>query len=194
MQSIGPGCRYLEIGCQTDVCFNAIVADEKIGVDPFSGGTIRATSDQFFASNRETFDVIFVDGLHEFHQARRDAKNALAVLNRGGFLFFHDLLPNTWEENHVPPLESGWTGDVWKIAHELADTTGITFATILADHGVGVARKDQEDYAYADRLQAMDEADFAFYLANRSNMNLIDFNTYVERFLGSKPDQPASTR
>ena len=78
---VGPSrCRYLEIGCASNLCFNSIVADHKVGVDPARGGTIRATSDAFFQTNKETFDVIFVDGLHTYGQVRRDAINGLACL------------------------------------------------------------------------------------------------------------------
>ena len=37
--------KYLEIGCFDDELFNFIKCEKKIGVDPVSGGTIRATSD-----------------------------------------------------------------------------------------------------------------------------------------------------
>ena len=176
---IGTECRYLEIGCQSNICFDAIAAKEKIGVDPERGGTIRATSEEFFVSNDDTFDVIFIDGLHEFSQVRRDTLNALAVLTRGGFLLLHDLLPNTWEEAHVPALSSNWTGDVWKIAHELAGTEGITFRTIVADHGVGVVRKEIEQPTYLDRFEELANVGFDYYLANRDGMNLISFDQYV---------------
>ena len=39
---------YLEIGCFKDENFKEIKINEKVGVDPVSGGTIRDTSDNFF--------------------------------------------------------------------------------------------------------------------------------------------------
>ena len=57
---------YLEIGCQADVSFKKILAADKIGVDPMDGGTHRMTSDNFFKTNQKTFDIIFIDGLHEY--------------------------------------------------------------------------------------------------------------------------------
>ena len=38
-------CKYLEIGCETNICFNSIIANNKKGVDPNSGGTIKSKSD-----------------------------------------------------------------------------------------------------------------------------------------------------
>jgi len=37
--AFGPdSARYLEIGCQDNQCFDAIIATDKTGVDPASGG------------------------------------------------------------------------------------------------------------------------------------------------------------
>ena len=58
------GINYLEIGCDKNVVFSQINCINKVGVDPNSGGTIRDTSDNFFKTNKQKFDVIFIDGLH----------------------------------------------------------------------------------------------------------------------------------
>src|SRR4029450_4170269 len=50
---------YLEIGCFADQCFREIAVEHKVGVDPCSGGTVRMTSDAYFAEaieRRERFD------------------------------------------------------------------------------------------------------------------------------------------
>ena len=57
---------YLEIGCDKDQLFSKISLKKKIGVDPYSGGNIRKTSDDFFLSNNKTFDLVFIDGLHTY--------------------------------------------------------------------------------------------------------------------------------
>ena len=44
------------------------------------------TSDEFFAQNEGSFDVVFIDGLHEYAQVRADAINALAVLSERGYI------------------------------------------------------------------------------------------------------------
>ena len=40
--------KYLEIGTFKDELFSQVNCEKKIGVDPFSGGTHRMTSDDFF--------------------------------------------------------------------------------------------------------------------------------------------------
>ncbi len=82
---------YLEIGVAGGAAFRRISVETKIGVDPalrlwslLRGDVVKTTSDRFFRSNRRTFDLVFVDGLHEAHQVSKDIENALLVLNAGG--------------------------------------------------------------------------------------------------------------
>ena len=70
---------YLEIGCFHNELFDNIKCEKKVGVDPYSGGTIRKTSDDFFLSNKENFDIIFIDGLHRYHQVKQDILNSLIL-------------------------------------------------------------------------------------------------------------------
>jgi hypothetical protein len=83
---------YLEIGCEKDLCFNAVRAEHKVGVDPIEGGTHRMTSDEFFSTNTETFDIIFIDGLHWSEQVFRDITNSLKSLNQGVSLLFTTVI------------------------------------------------------------------------------------------------------
>lgn len=137
-----PQGRYLEIGCADNVLFDAVLAADKTGVDPVRGGTHRMTSDAFFAAyDGPPFDVIFIDGLHLYPQVRRDLVNALRHLAPDGWIGMHDMLPRDWLEEHVPQIRtSGWTGDGWKAAFELAAAGNVDFRLITIDYGVVVAR------------------------------------------------------
>lgn len=76
---------YLEIGTFQNHLFDKakVWFSNAVGVDPVQGGTLRMTSDEFFANNTEYFDIIFVDGLHEANQVFKDIHNALNWLNPG---------------------------------------------------------------------------------------------------------------
>ncbi|MBP0574550.1 class I SAM-dependent methyltransferase, partial [Mycobacterium tuberculosis] len=87
----------------------------------------RMTSDAFFATNTENFDVVFIDGLHEYAQVRRDVVHALGCLAAGGWIALHDMLPRGWREQHVPRLSRSWNGDCWKIAVELSHSPDVEF-------------------------------------------------------------------
>jgi hypothetical protein len=134
---------YLEIGCQGDVNFKKIQIKNKVGVDPATGGTLRITSDSFFEKNTQYFDLIFIDGLHTYEQARRDIYNSYKWLNKGGIIVVHDMLPSTWQREHVPRISNAWNGTVWKVAYEFNKLLGKKFGIIIADEGLGVIFKDE---------------------------------------------------
>lgn len=132
---------YLEIGCSNDDCFRAITAQNKIGVDPFHGGTHRMTSDEFFRSNTQKFDIIFIDGLHQYAQVKKDMLNAVDALTDNGTILVHDCLPLNYYAQLPFPPGGDWNGDVWKAFVELRCMNNIDCAVSLIDHGVGVIKK-----------------------------------------------------
>ena len=168
---------YLEIGCASDSLFSSVLALNKTGVDPSMGGTIRATSDEFFATNTGCFDVVFIDGLHTYEQVRRDVINSIKCLNRGGWIALHDMLPRNWVEQNIPPIsDSTWTGDVWKLAFELSKTSGIEFKILRIDHGVGVIKVVDPDVTLCDlRPELVDKA-FSYYYDNLSQLPVTEWN------------------
>jgi hypothetical protein len=132
---------YLEIGCSTDACFQNIAAKNKLGVDPFSGGTHRMTSDEFFAANKQKFDIIFIDGLHQYAQVKNDLLNSIQVLNDTGVILVHDCLPLSFRAQLPFPPGGAWNGDVWKAFIEMRTHEDIDAAVCLIDHGVGIIKK-----------------------------------------------------
>ena len=168
-------CRYLEIGCDNNICFKSIPVINKIGVDPDRGGNVKDTSDNFFKNNKNEFDVIFIDGLHIYEQCRKDVINSLKVLSKNGFIFLHDMTPRNWAEENVPRLENTlWTGNIWKVALELSKTRGIDFFVINADMGVGVLKKNEKNIVYHDEYENLKDLKF------RDFLNLNESIKYVE--------------
>ncbi len=171
--------RYLEIGCANDTLFDSVMASNKTGVDPASGGTHRMTSDTFFAGNKDRFDVIFIDGLHEYEQVRRDALNALTCLADGGYIGFHDLLPQTWKDHHVPPVQSGWSGDCWKAGFELSKAEGIDFRIVKIDCGIGVMRKTGTTFTVPDLRTELRDKEFDYFADVVDELPLVEWNDFV---------------
>lgn len=130
--------RYLEIGCAGNKTFDAINAESKVGVDPARGGTVRATSDDFFNDCREEFDVVFVDGLHLHEQVVRDVRNSLARLNPHGVIILHDCLPRQEKHQLREQQRGAWNGDVWKAVVELRQDPNCDTVTFDRDWGLGV--------------------------------------------------------
>jgi len=134
---------YLEIGCYRDDTFKNVVLDDKTGVDPERGGTLRMTSDAFFAVCVRKFDLIFVDGLHHYDQALRDVENSLQCLSPGGLIVLDDCRPQDEQMQCVPRRSNQpvWTGDVWKAMAELVSRPDLSCVSVPTSWiGVGLVR------------------------------------------------------
>jgi len=132
---------YLEIGCDDDYSFKKIDVLEKTGVDPYSGGNFKGTSDEFFLQNKKKFDCIFIDGLHEYDQVCKDLDNSLNCINEGGIIFLHDALPANVHQQAVPRYKIIWNGDVWKSIVYFRTRNDCDIVTCKIDHGVSIVRK-----------------------------------------------------
>lgn len=139
---------YLEIGCAGNDCFNAVKCPKKVGVDPLAGGTHRMTSDQFFAINKDSFDLIFIDGLHWSEQVLKDVQNSLKALTPKGLMVLHDCNPPTEIEGRWPnpyehpyPFHPNWNGDVWKAVLNLRGMLMLDLAVGDFDSGCGVIQR-----------------------------------------------------
>ncbi len=169
---------YLEIGCASNNLFDSVHALNKVGVDPAAGGTIRETSDKFFDTNKRNFDVVFIDGLHTYEQVRRDVVNSLQCLNDGGWIAIHDMLPRNWIEHHTPDVtRSGdtWTGDVWKVAFELAQTEGLEFKILRMDFGIGVVKASKRRVALKDLSDELRDKEYAFFYENIGRLPIVEW-------------------
>ena len=127
---------YLEIGCQADVAFNAVRAKQKIGIDPVSGGTLRMTSDEFFALNTETFDLIFIDGDHHHDQVFRDISNSLRSLKPRGTIVMHDCFPPDLGHEALY-----FCGTAWRAFVKTRERPDLESFVCAFDYGVGIVRK-----------------------------------------------------
>lgn len=173
---------YLEIGTRKNETFSKINVKKKVGVDPFSGGTHRMTSDAFFAINDKYFDIFFIDGLHTHQQVKKDILNSLDCLNEGGTIVCHDMNPQEKINQEVPQKVRKWNGDVWRCWADLRrDRSDLNMFVIDTDHGLGVIQRGEQkliDY-HTDT-----EWDFVEHLQkNREKiLNLISVEEFYEKF------------
>ncbi|MDA9960625.1 class I SAM-dependent methyltransferase [Candidatus Pelagibacter sp.] len=134
---------YLEIGCDQNQLFSKIEIENKTGVDPESGGNIKTTSDDFFLSNTEKFDIIFIDGLHMYEQVKKDILNSINCLNDGGIVLVHDCMPDSLAKQAVPRFKMKWNGDVWKAIVDLRQNKDLDIYTCEMDEGIGIIKKNK---------------------------------------------------
>ena len=174
---------YLEIGCFDNDLFNHVNCRKKVGVDPYSGGTLRKTSDDFFLKNEETFDCIFIDGLHYYQQVKKDITNSIKSLNQNGVIFVHDCLPNNVYDQTVPRCKYIWNGDVWKAIVELRTFDYVNTYTCYADLGIGVILKNKNKNKLKLDNTDFSKLKFSDYFNNyKKYMNIVEYEELEKIF------------
>jgi len=174
---------YLEIGCFKDQLFSKIKIQTKIGVDPVSGGTIRETSDNFFSKNKIKFDIIFIDGLHEYDQVKKDIDNSLFFLNNNGVIFLHDCLPKRYIHQAVPRATGHWNGDVWKNIVEARTKSEIDTYVIYADQGIGLILKSPNKQLLQLNTSNFKKLKFKdFFFNYKKYLNIIYYEDLINIF------------
>lgn len=172
---------YLEIGVANGTNFNKILCSNKIGVDPNtnSTATIHQTSDNFFKNNAQTFDIIFIDGLHFAEQVYRDINNSILSLSNNGYIICHDMLPPSEEYQLVPPVQNLWTGDCWKAWVVLRSTRpDLKMHTVDTDFGCGIISRGEQELIRIHNTQPLTWND---YVENKNHwMNIISTSRYKQ--------------
>jgi predicted O-methyltransferase YrrM len=149
---------YLEVGIRDGRTLQAVKVLVRHGVDPShsvdtqslpSGVTVDTVeSDQYFnrLSGAQEFDLIFLDGLHEFRQTYRDILNALSRVSRHGVILVDDVVPSSEAAAHPDFLEAqrmgraagvafpDWMGDVYRAAVAVISLHPQVAVRTLVDH------------------------------------------------------------
>lgn len=181
---------FLEIGTQEHINLSNIIIDRKVSVDPDPevGADFILTSDDFFKQNTDKFDIIFVDGLHHSDFVYRDIINSLKILNLGGCIVVHDVIPYSYEGQLIPlekTLETGsgiWNGDVWKGWVKLrTERKDLIMKVVDTDHGCGIIHPTK--YGNGDYLESYNNG---YYTYDRdlilSSLNLISPEKFLSLF------------
>jgi len=171
---------YLEIGCHNNEVFDKIEI-EKIGVDPISGGNYKGTSDKFFKNNLKKFDCIFIDGLHEYSQVRKDILNSIEILNKDGIIILHDCLPPSISHQRVPRTRYTWNGDVWKAIVEARTWEHVDTYTVLSDQGLGLIKKKKNSNVLNIGNVSFKKLKYKFFYENYPKiMRIISYDKILE--------------
>ena len=80
----------------------------------------------------------------------------------------------------MPRLNGIWTGDVWKVAFELAQSTGIDFKIVKIDYGVGVFRVTEEKPKPVDLAEELKEKEFEYFYKNIGKLPLVEWQDFVK--------------
>ena len=217
-----PEPSYLEIGVNQGQTFNSVRAERKVAVDPKFLFDVNAfaiehkvtfyemTSDRFFtevAKRQETYDVIYLDGLHTCEQTLRDLFNAIAFLKPQGVIVIDDVLPDSYDAS-LPDLHqvtrlrssaanagahwqssSSWMGDVFKLPFFIASFLPLfSYATVLENHGQAVLWHEARSSSalFQRSLEFIARLDYRDTILRREEFNiqpLVDILSHVGKTL-----------
>lgn len=175
---------YLEIGTRnkSDMHENVIAKTRtSVDPDPAANADHCVTSDAFFSSTKDSFDIIFIDGLHTGEQVYRDINGALAVLNPGGIILLHDLNPPTAfharETYEVDGAFPAWNGTSWQgYAQHRVQSPNLEMYVVDVDWGVGFVRPGRQ-ICYTGSVAGYDDLE-----RNRADLlNLITVRDFLQR-------------
>lgn len=174
---------YLEIGVCDGMNLRKTNIEHKVGVDPAPipigelVTTHKMTSDEFFIQNKETFDIIFVDGLHHADAVYRDIINSLEILNDGGVIICHDMSPIQEIHQRVPRESHIWNGDCWKAFVQLrTERNDLDMFVVDTDWGCGVIRQGTQT-----KLKLVEDPTFENLEINRKKwLNLVSVGDFIK--------------
>lgn len=173
--------KFLEIGVHQGYIIDNIDCEYKVGVDPNvnTRATIFKTSDEFFETNSENFDVIFIDGLHHSDQVFRDINNALDCLNHNGYIVCHDMNPHKEIIQRVPQETPEWTGDCWKAWVTIrSQRSDLDMCVVNIDYGCGIISRGKQFI-----IDINDELNWDSLVLNRNYwLNLISINNFKRKY------------
>ena len=172
--------RYLEIGAERRHTLEAVVAEQRVAVDPAPQFDLselppdmvvfRTTSDLWFdAYYGPQFNLILVDGLHEARQAYRDIVHSLGVVADGGWVLVDDVWPTDEPSARSSQADSAaakkrakifhrrWYGDVYKAVcavTELHKEVGVQIIGTSGEHAQALLWIKRKGYRLSSRADA----------------------------------------
>lgn len=223
---------YLEVGVFKGKTFNNVRFDRQVGVDPIFGfdcaefarpglDFVATTSDQYFVSENkgETFDIVFLDGLHTFQQTFRDFNNSLVCSNPKTVWLIDDVLPSdvysslpiSSEARNFRKRAGGnsnaWHGDVYKLIYLIHDffptLSYLTFSTGGNPQGL-IWQKPRASFSPIHKtVEAIERMSYFDMLKLENVLNLMPESQAFDHFFASLPgkcsppaapqDTPAAT-
>ena len=214
MLSLFDNPSYLEVGVAQGSTFKNVSAARKVAVDPaFRFDTAEAaeaqpgsvfydmTSDEYFFSSSadEKFDVIYLDGLHTFHQTLRDLMNSLNHVADDGIIVVDDIWPSSLAAalpaaadykavRKFLEIERGaWMGDVYRLVM-FVDTfcPRWSFACVEDNHGQMVMWQKPRQAVNEREFLEIGAAGYDRAIIQREMFNFLPYEQIVENVKASR--------
>jgi len=162
---------YLELGIYDGTTFNAVNCEKKTSVDMSNPADFRMSTDDFFAINKDQYDIIFIDANHTEPFLTRDIANSLKILNAGGVIICHDCNP---PDEHSQVDANGLYQTAWKAFAKYRVTSPYLTYCVPEDCGLGVI--DTSRPGTVSMIPGIDYAKLVYSDFERHKNHLIGFS------------------
>lgn len=191
---------YLEIGVWKGETFAAVNMKGKHGVDPAPlfdyAGIIgdrdsfsAKESDQFFVGNPpiDSFDIIFIDGLHTFEQAYRDFTNSICYSHKKTIWLIDDIYPSDYfsslnsaadcfsSRNELGIEVQSWHGDVYKLGFLIHDFYPLFDFRLIVGNGnpqlIAIFNPRKNFKPKWNSLEQISRLSYSHFLLNKTILN-----------------------
>lgn len=127
------------------------------------------STDNFFAINKNKYDIIFIDANHTEPYLSRDIKNSLKILNTNGIIILHDVNP---PDEYSQIDSNNLYQTAWKAFVKFRFSNDFFTYSYATDCGLGVI--DTSKMIKIKKIKGID------YL----NLKYEDLEKHREHFLG----------
>ena len=215
LAQINSASTYLEIGVFQGETLKKVNVPLKIAVDPKfmfdyqsitnpSSRFYQLTSDIFFdqkAGEYESFDLIYLDGLHSFEQTYRDFLNSIKFSNEKTIWLIDDTCPVSWLSslrNHklvkiiyglLNAKNRTWMGDVFKTIFAIHDQhLEMNYATFTGHGQTAIWFEERESLVKVDGLiKPIDKLSYSDFEQHKEvYMNMASSEEIIKRVKRSR--------
>jgi hypothetical protein len=95
---VDPWFSYSELA---NIDFNKIEKNFDSNTKNLNIKKFKMLSNDFFKINEEFFDIIYIDGAHDYQSVLSDANNSIKILKKDGIIFFDDFLSEEGNKRKV---------------------------------------------------------------------------------------------
>jgi predicted O-methyltransferase YrrM len=95
---VDPWFSYSELA---NIDFNKIEKNFDSNTKNLNIKKFKILSNDFFKINEEFFDIIYIDGAHDYQSVLSDANNSIKILRKNGIIFFDDFLSEEGNKREV---------------------------------------------------------------------------------------------
>ena len=130
----------------------------------------------------QTVDLVFIDGLHEYNQVKKDILNSLKFLNPNGIILVHDCLPSSMSKQAVPRYRMSWNGNVWKAIVDLRCERNIEIFTCEIDQGIAIIQNKNNTDLLSINKKPIELKFYDFYNNYKKYMRVISLEDFKKIF------------